>query len=78
MMRPNGAWSGSGLQNMQFSTGQYSTQAGEPEQPVQFSLITARMWGLRLRWFVWPLDIGSYFTTCPVANSSILGAPYAT
>src|SRR5579864_1663180 len=74
MIRPKGAWSGSGLQYMQSSTGQYSTQAGEPEQPVQFSLITAMMCGLRLRLLVWPSDFGSYLTTSPATYSSMVGA----
>src|ERR1700692_2163437 len=65
MMRPNGAWSSSGAQYMQSATGQYSTQAGEPAQPVQHSLITARMWGLRLRWVVVPVEMGAYLTTVP-------------
>src|ERR1700676_2387967 len=59
---------------MQSSTGQYSTQAGEPAQPVQFSLIMARMCGLRLRLLFWPSDFGSYFTTSPATYSSLLGA----
>src|SRR5579862_5298317 len=78
MIRPKGAWSGSGLQYMQSSTGQYSTHAGEPEQPVQFSLITARMCGFRLRLLVWPLDFGAYLTTSPPTYSSMLGLVYAT
>jgi len=41
-MRPNGGLSSSGTQNMQSSTGQYSTQAGEPAQPVQHSVMTAK------------------------------------
>ena len=32
-MRPKGGWSSSGTQNMQSSTGQYSTHAGDPAQP---------------------------------------------
>jgi hypothetical protein len=38
---PNGGWSGSGIQYMQASTGQQSTQTGAPAQPVQFSVTTA-------------------------------------
>src|ERR1041385_8333220 len=60
MMRPNGGWAKSGLQYMQSSTGQYSTHAGDPEQPVQLSLITAKMCGLRFRLVVVPSDVGSY------------------
>src|ERR1700720_1351679 len=63
---------------MQSATGQYSTHAGDPAQPVQHSLITARMCGLRLRCVVVPVDFGSYLTTLPSLNSSMLGAPYAT
>src|SRR3977135_3224035 len=62
---------------MQSATGQYSTHAGEPAHPVQHSLMTARMCGLRLRCVVVPVDFGSYFTTDPALNSSMLGAPYA-
>src|SRR5579872_28408 len=63
---------------MQSATGQYSTQAGEPEQPVQHSLITARICGLRLRCVVVPSEIGACLTTVPALYSSILGAEYAT
>src|SRR5215468_3664004 len=58
-MRPNGGWSSSGTQNMQSSTGQYSTHAGEPAQPVQHSVITASSFGFFLRGVVSPLDRGS-------------------
>jgi len=78
IIRPNGAWSSSGAQYMQSATGQYSTHAGDPAHPVQHSLITARMCGLRLRCVVVPVDFGSYLTTVPCLNSSMLGAPYAT
>src|SRR4029077_10944955 len=60
-MRPNGGWSSSGTQNMQSSTGQYSTQAGEPAQPVQHSVMTASSFGFFLRGVVRPLDLGSDF-----------------
>src|ERR1700730_2793743 len=63
---------------MQSATGQYSTHAGDPAHPVQHSLITARMCGLRLRCVVVPVDIGAYLTTVPALNSSMLGAPYDT
>ncbi len=63
---------------MQSSTGQYSTHAGEPEQPVQFSLIIARICGFRLRLLVWPLDFGAYLTTSPAVYSSMVGLVYAT
>ncbi len=61
---------------MQFSTEQRSSQTGEPEQPVQHSLIVANHLGFRLR-LVWilgfvidatadlPLDL-SEFTECRV------------
>jgi hypothetical protein len=63
---------------MQSATGQYSTQAGEPEHPVQHSLITARMWGLRFLCVVVPLEMGEYLTTVPALKSSMLGPEYAT
>src|SRR5499433_3467820 len=62
-MRPNGGWSSSGTQNMQSSTGQYSTQAGEPAQPVQHSVITANSFGFFLRGVSIPLDLGSNFSS---------------
>src|ERR1700693_4318533 len=58
-MRPKGGWSSSGTQNMQSSTGQYSTQAGEPAQPVQHSVITASSLGFFLRAVSRPFDLGS-------------------
>src|SRR6202050_976177 len=58
-MRPKGGLSSSGTQNMQSSTGQYSTQAGEPAQPVQHSVITANSFGFFLRAVAMPLDRGS-------------------
>src|SRR5450759_2690219 len=78
IMRPNGGWSSSRAQYIHSAMGQYSTQAGEPAQPVQDSFITARMCGLRLRRVVVPVDIGSHLTTVPAWNSSILGVLYAT
>src|ERR1700676_3174938 len=60
-MRPNGVASSSGTQNMQSSTGQYSTQAGEPAHPVQHSVMTASSLGFFLRGVVRPLDLGSHF-----------------
>src|SRR5512141_915563 len=62
-MRPNGGWSSSGTQNMQSSTGQYSTHAGEPAQPVQHSVITASSTGFFLRGVSRPLDLGSLFSS---------------
>src|SRR5260370_19010576 len=46
---------------MQSSTGQYSTHAGEPAQPVQHSVITASSFGFFLRAVVIPLERGSCF-----------------
>src|SRR6266481_2332367 len=61
-MRPNGGLSSSGTQNMQSSTGQYSTQAGDPAQPVQHSVITASSFGFFLRAVEMPLERGSCFS----------------
>src|ERR1700675_1112380 len=58
-MRPKGGWSPSGTQNMQSSTGQYSTHAGEPAHPVQHSVITANSFGFFFRGVRSPLDLGS-------------------
>src|SRR5207302_10680789 len=60
-MRPKGVLSSSGTQNMQSSTGQYSTHAGDPAHPVQHSVITASSFGFFLRGVVRPLDLGSDF-----------------
>jgi hypothetical protein len=46
---------------MQSSTGQYSTQAGEPAHPVQHSVITANSFGFFFRGVNSPLDLGSNF-----------------
>src|SRR2546425_3178072 len=79
---PNGGLSSSGTQNMQSSTGQYSTQAGEPAQPVQHSVITANSFGFFLRGVVRPLDFGSCLSssgtlpTAPVAGSAGMGRLY--
>src|SRR5262249_35686212 len=63
-MRPNGGWSGSETQNMQASIGQYSIQAGEPAQPVQQSVVIARIRGRFLRVsFPSPTDIGQCLST---------------
>src|SRR6266550_9543656 len=69
-IRPNGGLSSSGTQNMQSSTGQYSTQAGDPAQPVQHSVITASSFGFFLRGVVRPLDRGS----CLSSSGTIPGA----
>src|SRR6267378_3596641 len=60
-MRPNGGLSSSGTQNMQSSTGQYSTQAGDPAHPVQHSVMTASSLGFFLRAVEIPLERGSNF-----------------
>jgi hypothetical protein len=60
-MRPKGGLSSSGTQNMQSSTGQYSTHAGDPAQPVQHSVITASSFGFFLRAVVIPFERGSNF-----------------
>src|SRR6266496_5994652 len=62
-MRPNGGLSSSGTQNIQSSTGQYSTQAGDPAQPVQHSVITASSLGFFLRGVVRPFERGSCFSS---------------
>src|SRR5580658_5659962 len=48
---------------MQSSTGQYSTQAGEPAQPVQHSVMTASSFGFFLRGVVRPFERGSCFSS---------------
>jgi hypothetical protein len=50
---------------MQSITGQYGTQAGEPAQPVQHSVITANSLGFFLRGVSIPSDLGSDLTTSP-------------
>jgi len=63
-MRPNGGWSSSGTQNMHASIGQYSIHAGDPEQPVQQSVVIASMRGRFLRVaFPSPSDIGQCLST---------------
>src|SRR5258708_25723958 len=62
-MRPNRGLSSSGTQNMQSSTGQYSTQAGDPAQPVQHSVITASSFGFFLRAVAIPFERGSCFSS---------------
>jgi hypothetical protein len=48
---------------MQSSTGQYSTQAGDPAQPVQHSVMTASSLGFFLRGVVKPFERGSCFSS---------------
>src|SRR5689334_25425652 len=63
-IRPNGGWSSSGTQNMHASIGQYSMHAGEPEQPVQQSVVIASMRGRFFRCALpSPCDIGQCFST---------------
>src|ERR1700739_4414877 len=71
-MRPKGGLSWSGTQNMQSSTGQYSTQAGDPAQPVQHSVITASSFGFFLRTVVSPVDLGSNFSSSGTIPAALL------
>src|SRR6202035_2434612 len=71
-MRPNGVLSSSGTQNMQSSTGQYSTHAGEPAHPVQHSVITANSFGFFLRGVASPLDFGSHFISSGTMPTALL------
>src|SRR5580704_7259983 len=71
-MRPNGGLSSSGTQNMQSSTGQYSTQAGEPAQPVQHSVMTASSLGFFLRAVEMPLERGSCFTSSGTSPGALV------
>src|SRR5260370_40583977 len=48
---------------MQSSTGQYSTQAGDPAQPVQHSVMTASSFGFFLRGVIMPFERGSCFSS---------------
>src|SRR6185295_9568194 len=81
-MRPKGELSSSGTQNMQSSTGQYSTQAGEPAQPVQHSVMTASSLGFFLRAVSRPFDLGSCLNssgtipTIPLSGSCGIGQYY--
>src|SRR5919112_1900132 len=70
-MRPKGEWSSSGTQNMHASMGQYSMHAGEPAQPVQQSVVMARMRGFFLRVALpSPTDMGQCFSTIPIMRHS--------
>src|SRR6185436_7337482 len=61
---------------MQASTGQYSTHAGEPAQPVQLSNITARILGFFLRKSGRPCDMGSSFSNVPAnSEASVIASP---
>src|SRR6516225_1849843 len=76
-MRPNGGWSSSGTQNMQSSTGQYSTQAGEPAHPVQHSVMTANSLGFFLRGVARPLDFGSNLSSSGTMPTAFVVPPDA-
>src|SRR5437660_4857631 len=71
-MRPKGVLSSSGTQNMQSSTGQYSTHAGDPAHPVQHSVITASSFGFFLRGVVRPLDLGSDFIASGTMQTALV------
>src|SRR6476660_5165540 len=71
-IRPNGGLSSSGTQNMQSSTGQYSTQAGDPAQPVQHSVITANSFGFFLRGVSRPLERGSLLSSSGTSPAALL------
>jgi hypothetical protein len=75
-IRPKGGWSSSGSQYIQASIGQYSMHAGEPEHPVQQSVVIARMRGFFLRVALpSPSDIGQCFSTmsykCKAPNNKL-------
>src|SRR5690348_7895239 len=48
---------------MQSSTGQYSTHAGDPAQPVQHSVMTASSFGFFFRGVAMPFERGSCFSS---------------
>src|SRR5919197_2464443 len=73
-IRPNGGWSSSGTQNIQSSTGQYSTHAGDPAQPAQHSVITASSLGFFLRTVVSPVDLGSNFISSGTIPATLFPA----
>src|SRR5262245_21324211 len=56
---------------MQSSTGQYSTQAGDPAQPVQHSVMTASSLGFFLRGVLMPLERGSCFSASDTSPSAL-------
>src|SRR5580698_461419 len=73
-MRPKGGWSSSGTQNMQSSMGQYSTQAGEPAQPVQHSVMTANSFGFFLRGVSVPFERGSNLNSSGTIPTALVSA----
>jgi hypothetical protein len=61
---------------MQASMGQYSMQAGEPAQPVQQSVVMARILGFFLRAALpSPLDIGKCFSIIEIMLRSCSSGP---
>src|SRR2546428_908728 len=76
-MRPKGGLSSSGTQNMQSSTGQYSTQAGEPAHPVQHSVMTASSFGFFLRGVASPLDRGSDLSSSGTIPTALVAPGWA-
>src|ERR1700751_5364787 len=76
-MRPNGGLSSSGTQNMQSSTGQSSTQAGEPAHPVQHSVMTASSFGFFLRGVAIPLDFGSNLSSSGTIPTALVAPGWA-
>src|ERR1017187_10130124 len=71
-IRPNGGLSSSGTQNMQSSTGQYSTQAGDPAHPVQHSVMTASSFGFFLRGVARPFDFGSNLSSSGTMTTALV------
>src|ERR1700736_5772467 len=76
-IRPNGGLSSSGTQNMQSSTGQYSTQAGDPAHPVQHSVMTASSFGFFLRGVERPLDLGSNLSSSGTIPTALVAPGWA-
>ncbi len=57
---------------MQASIGQYSMQAGEPAQPVQQSVVMARIFGFFLRVALpSPSDIGKCFSIIEIIHEPL-------
>src|SRR5579864_2362224 len=59
---------------MQSSTGQYSTQAGDPAHPVQHSVMTASSLGFFLRGVASPLDLGSNLSSSGTIPAALVAA----
>src|ERR1700756_4917352 len=62
---------------MQSSTGQDSTPAGGPAQPVQHSVITASSLGFFLRGVTRPLDFGSNLSSSGTIPTALVAPPDA-